>query len=144
MTLRLVDIGVVVDRGGLGPGVTALLYEIADRLDRLAEGGAAESIDLASLPLNPVDLERLRDALGDGEVEATIRADGVSLVRETGVAGVWWVEHRDAAGHVIAEMLEIARVPEILGVAADDVGRGAALLRARTAGGGTDGIEEAP
>lgn len=144
MTLRLADIGVAVDRGGLGPGVTALLYEIADRLEQLASGQAPDAIDVASLPLNPVDRERLREALGEGEVTATIDADGVSQVRETGVAGVWWVEHRDGRGQVIAELIEIARVPEILGVAADDVGRGAAVLRARAAGPQREASEEAP
>lgn len=135
MTLRLADLGVTVDRGGLGPGVTALLYEIADRLERLADDGVGDAIDLAALPLNPVDRERLHDVLGTGEVTATIVADGVSEVRETGVAGVWRIEHRDARGTVIAELIDIALVPEILGVAADDVGRGVALLRARLAGG---------
>lgn len=144
MTLRLADIGVAVDRGGLGPGITALLYEIADRLEQLAASGRADAIDVASLPLNPVDRERLREALGDGEVTATINADGASQVRETGIAGVWWTEHRDAGGQVIAELIEIALVPEILGVAADDVGRGAAVLRARAAGATSGVIEEAP
>ena len=144
MTLRLADIGVAVDRGGLGPGVTALLYEIADHLDRLAAEGVADAIDVASLPLNPADRERLREALGAGEVTATIDADGVSQVRETGIAGVWWVEHRDARGQVTAELIEIAHVPDILSVAADDVGRGAAELRARAAGRSTGVIEEAP
>lgn len=144
MTLRLADIGVAVDRGGLGPGVTALLYEIADRVDRLAADGTTDAIDVASLPLNPVDRERLREALGAGEVTATFDADGVSQVRETGIAGVWWIEHRDARGQVIAELIEIAHIPEILGAAADDIGRGAAVLRARAAGRASGVIEEAP
>ena len=144
MTLRLADIGVAVDRGGLGPGVTALLYEIADRLEQLAAGGPADAIDVASLPLNPVDRERLREALGEGEVTAAFQADGVSQVRETGIAGGWWTENRDAGGQVIAELIEIALVPEILGVAADDVGRGAAVLRARAAGARSAVHEEAP
>jgi hydrogenase-1 operon protein HyaF len=138
VTLRLVDLGVVVDRGGLGPGVTALLYEIAGRLDELARIGSAEPIDLKSLPLNPADYERLREVLGTGEVEASFAADGLSRIRETGIAGVWWVEHRDARGDTIAELLDIARIPNILCVAAEDVGRAATALRARLAGTGRE------
>ena len=135
MTLRLVDIGVVVDRGGLGPGVTALLHEVAGRLERFARGEPVEAIDLKSLPLNPADYERLRAVLGPGEVRATFDVDGQSLVLETGIPGVWWIEHRDARGELIAELLEIARIPDILCTGAEDLGAGAALLRARLAGG---------
>ena len=140
MTLRLADIGVAVDRGGLGPGVTALLYEVAGRLERLAETGEADAIDLASLPLNPADRERLEQALGTGEVDATLSVDGISHIRETAIPGVWWVEHRDAGGSVTADLIEIARIPEIL--CAADFGRGADVLRARITGGAAD--EEAP
>jgi len=145
MTLRLADIAVRVDPGyGLGGGVTAVLFEIAERLEHLAETGQADIIDLRSLPLSPDDRERLQSALGAGEVEATVTIDGISKVRETGIAGVWWIEHRDTRGEVIAELLEIARVPDILSVAHDELGRAAAALRARIAGRGNGASEEAP
>ncbi len=145
MTLRLADIGVRVDPGyGLGGGVTAVLHEIATRLERLADTGEFDIIDLRSLPLSPADRDRLQSVLGTGEVEATVKIDGESKVRETGIAGVWWIEHRDADGVVIADLLEIARVPEILNVAQDELGRGAAALRARIARGGNQAIQEAP
>jgi hydrogenase-1 operon protein HyaF len=132
MTVRLADIRVTLDHGyGLGAGVDAVLAEVVQRLEQLADGGTPEAIDLRSLPLNPGDRERLADALGEGEVDITLRLDGTSHVRETGATGVWWVEHRDARGDVIAELLEITRIPEILNADPGDIGRSARALRQR-------------
>jgi hypothetical protein len=68
--------------------------------------------------------------LGEGEVQATLQADGASSIRETQVAGVWWIEHRDRHGEIIAELLEVAAVPLILGRAADEIAAAARRLRA--------------
>lgn len=134
MTLRLADIAVRVDPGyGVNAGLEAVLSEIAQRLERLAAAGEPGAIDLRSLPLNPAERERLAALLGDGEVDVTLVIDGDSRVRETGLAGVWWVEHRDARGDVMAESIEIARIPEILNADAGDIARSAGVLRARIA-----------
>lgn len=136
--LKLADIAVRVEGagdGGLGAGAVALLNEIAALLERFAATGEAAAIDLRSLPMGPLDRAQLEAALGQGEVQATIEADGRSQVRETGVAGVWWLEHRDPRGEVVAELIEVTSVPEILGAAADDIGRAAHILRARVADG---------
>lgn len=134
MTLRLADIAVRVDPGyGLNGGVEAVLSEIVQRLERLAAGGEPGAIDLRSLPLNPAERERLAALLGEGEVDVTLALDGASRVRETAAAGVWWVEHRDGRGELIAELLEIARIPEILNADPGDIARSAGVLRARIA-----------
>jgi len=134
MTVRLADIRVSLEHGyGLAGGVEALLSEIVQRLEQLAAGGTPEAIDLRSLPLNPAERERLAGVLGNGEVDVTLTLDGASRVRETGVAGLWWIEHRDGRGEVIAELLEITRIPGILTADAGDVARSAGLLRARIA-----------
>ncbi len=39
--------------------------------------------------------------------------------------GVWWVEHRDRQGELIAEMIEVTRVPQILASASDEIAAGA-------------------
>ena len=142
--MRLADIGVSIESGGLGAGVTALLHEIADGVERLAADGETGAIDLGSLPLSPLDRECLHRMLGTGEVEATLKVDGLSEIHETGIPGVWWIEHRDPRGELIAELIEIAQVPGILNAAAEDIGRGAALLRARLAGDKQRTTEEAP
>lgn len=115
--------------GTIGGGVAAILTEIATLLDRVAATGEAAAIDLRSLPMSPADRTQLLEALGPGEVEVVLKADGDSSIRETGVQGVWWTEHRDRNGAVIAAFIEVARVPEILIVPAEDMLRGAERLR---------------
>ncbi|MEJ1963614.1 MAG: hydrogenase expression/formation C-terminal domain-containing protein [Gammaproteobacteria bacterium] len=133
----LESIGVRVERAavseGISSGVAAIATEIASLLDRLAADAEAGAIDLRSLPMTTADRLGLEQLLGPGEVRATIDADGVSTVRETGIAGVWWTEHRNRQGEVLAELIEICRVPEILVLAPDALAPGARLLRERIA-----------
>ncbi len=118
---------------GLGRGLGALLSELATQLERLAVSDESAMIDLSSLPMSAADRLELQRALGNGEVQATLEAQGTSTARETGVAGVWWIEHRDAHGALIAELLEVARYPQILASAPDEIVSAAAALRARNA-----------
>ncbi len=120
-----------LDFGVTSAGVSALLAELARLLDQLAAKDIPAAIDLRSLPLSPHDRTELERALGQGEVEASVNADGVSTLRETRIAGVWWVEHRDAQGDLIAELLEVTRVPEILASASDEIAAAARALRER-------------
>jgi len=92
----------------------AVLSELYSRLLALLERGEEGAVDLRSLPMGPGDYSVLKRLLGDGEVQATVEAMGPSRVRETAMSGVWWVTHRDADGQVVAERLEVTRVPEIL------------------------------
>jgi len=121
--------------GTIGGGVAAILTEIATLLERLAATGESAAIDLRSLPMSPSDRERLTQALGRGEIDIVLHADGDSSIRETGVQGVWWTEYRDCDGEVLAAFIEITRVPEILIVPVGELTRGAVQLRemARTA-----------
>jgi hypothetical protein len=128
------QLGSAADTGTIGGGVTAILIEIATLLDRLAEGGEPGAIDLRSLPINATDRERLLAALGPGEVQITLQADGESTIYETAVHGVWRNEHRDRAGEMIASFIEVARVPSILWVESDELRSGARRLRAVVAG----------
>ncbi len=115
--------------GGLGGGLRAILSELATLLDKLLQEETPGTIDLRSLPLSPLDRAELVRMLGEGEVQATVNADGVSTLRETGVAGVWWVEHFDPAGELIAELIEVTRVPQLLASASDEIAAGARSLR---------------
>lgn len=117
--------------GGLGGGVLALLQEIVVLLERLNESGQPGAIDLRSMPMIPGDRRRLQAALGDGEVDATVDCGGTTRVRETDVTGVWWVEHRGEDERIIAEMIEVAEVPELLRAHRDDIAKGAERLRER-------------
>jgi hydrogenase-1 operon protein HyaF len=132
---RLSDIPIRMEpparTGGLGGGVAAVLTELVGLLESLVSGGPSATIDLRSLPMSPQDRHELQFALGEGEVKATLDADGLSTLRETGISGVWWIEHKDRHGELIAELLEVTRVPQILESAPDELSRSAADLRAR-------------
>jgi hypothetical protein len=114
---------------GLGGGVAAILIELVTLLERLAQSQTPSAIDLRSLPMSPQDRIELRRALGEGEVQATVNAEGVSTIRETRISGVWWVEHRNRHGELITELLEVTRVPNILARACDEIAMGANALR---------------
>jgi hydrogenase-1 operon protein HyaF len=116
---------------GLGGGIAAILSELATLLERLAARDETAMIDLGSLPMSAADRIELQRVLGDGEVHATLQAQGISTARETGVAGVWWIEHRDAHDGLMAELLEVARFPQILASAPDEIQSAAAILQAR-------------
>jgi len=135
---RLTDIPVRIEptfptqppSGGLGGGVAAILSELATLLERLVRGEPAGSIDLRSLPMSPQDRAELQRVLGEGEVQATIDARGLSKIRETRISGVWWVEHFDEQGELIAELIAVSRIPEILASVTDEMAAGARNLRA--------------
>jgi hydrogenase-1 operon protein HyaF len=112
--------------GGYAP---AILREVETSLATLVESGRASRIDLSSLPMGPRDFERLREALGQGEVNATIEALGPTQVRETVVHGVWWITHMNVDGTKVAEFLDITHVPEILKSHPDDARAALARLR---------------
>ncbi len=118
------------DEATVGGGIGAILAEIAELLERLARTGEPGAIDLRSLPLSSADRAQLLQALGMGEVDARMQANGESRIRETAVHGVWWTEHRDSDGALLATLIEVARVPDILIVGEDDLLRGASRLRA--------------
>ncbi len=130
---RLADIPIRIEAPpptfGLGGGVAAILTELVTLLERLAQSQTPAAIDLRSLPMSPQDRVELKRVLGEGEVQATIHAEGLSDIRETGISGVWWVEHRDAQGELVAELLEVTRVPEILASASDEIAAAARVLR---------------
>ena len=132
---RLSEIAVRIEGpthvGGLGGGVQAVLSELVGMLEALAGGGRCATIDLRSLPMSPQDRIELQSALGNGELQATLTADGVSTLRETALSGVWWVEHRDDEGKVIAELIEVTTIPAILEASLVEVAASARTLRER-------------
>lgn len=117
--------------GGLGGGVSAILTELATLLEQLAQRQIPAAIDLRSLPMSPQDRADLQRVLGDGEVQATVNADGLSSIRETSFPGVWWVTHRNAQGEMIAELLDVTHVPMMLASAPDEIAVAARKLRER-------------
>ncbi len=108
---------------------SAVFAEIADRLEALARSGETSVIDLRSLPLTAADLAELEGFLGQGEVEADVQVIGVTQIRETGYAGVWWVRHLGAQQRVAVEEIAITPLPDILRAQAEDIALAAGRIR---------------
>jgi hydrogenase-1 operon protein HyaF len=126
---RLSDIGVQVEPGTSGEpelrgNSLPLLHEIRHALGRLLEVGESTIIDTQSIPMGPGDMNRLLDALGEGEVKAELEALGKTVIREARYSGVWIIEHMNDAGGVAGRFVEITWVPSLLQAQAEDVQRG--------------------
>ncbi len=91
-----------------------LMSELKGHLENLLATGETRSIDLLSLPMTDTDVNELADYLGVGEVMASISNIGSSSLRETAYPGIWWITHYADDKKVIAELIEVGRVPQIL------------------------------
>ena len=111
----------------------AVLAEIADALSRMVATAEETSIDLRGLPMTDADRTQLQEALGRGEVVATLSVAGASEIFETGFSGVWWVCHRGNDERVSSEEIVIGRIPAILLAHPDDIAAAASRLRASVA-----------
>jgi hydrogenase-1 operon protein HyaF len=128
----LEEIGVAIEPSGFSTGnVRPLLAEIAHALSQLVDNGKSSTIDLLSLPLSTDDLKELEKRLGAGEIQISMNALGPSHLRETGIAGVWLIEHFNADDEIVARMIEIAPVPAIVPADIEDMREGLAGLQAQ-------------
>lgn len=128
--MSLEDIGIKVEPPepcSVG-NVLAILSEVASLLERFAAGGETGMVDLKSLPISPLEYEQLRITLGQGEVSARLDAIGASEIIETHFPGVWWVTHYNVEGDIVADLIEIAAIPNILLSQPEDVRSGLARL----------------
>ena len=122
----LSGIGVKIESGAplepeLRGNALPLLHEIRHALARLIEEGEPTVIDVQSLPMGPGDLQRLFDALGEGEVRAELEALGKTVIRESRYSGVWIIEHMNGAGGIASRFIEITWVPSLLHAQVEDV-----------------------
>ncbi|WP_102225735.1 hydrogenase expression/formation C-terminal domain-containing protein [Acidimangrovimonas sediminis] len=113
------------------PFLNALMGEVRMLLSRLLDDGGPGQIDLMRLPMPPERRQDLQDMLGRGEVEITLDAAGTSLIRETAYAGVWWIEHRDRGGRMVANLIEVAQMPAIVPPTDEEMRASLAALHAR-------------
>lgn len=111
--------------------VKALLNEIRDMLSTLAVTGEHNYIDIRSLPMSPNDVGLLKEILGHGEVEATVKALGPTHICETQVPGVWWVTNKNSEDVTISEYIEVTTLPEILVTQHQDLHDSVAILDSR-------------
>ncbi len=131
MRIDEIPVKLAAGESALSGNAAPLLQELADLLRRLLDTGEAGAIDLHSLPFTLADKSWLREQLGRGEVQITLNAGGESRFIETGVPGVWWVEHRNTSGAVIGEFVEVGWVPDMVAAHPDDVKSGLERLSLR-------------
>lgn len=105
-----------------------VLTEVLSALDLLLATGTSTTIDLGAIPFAPGDERLLDKVLGIGEVRATLDSIGQSLVHETGVPGVWRVDHLDPQGEPLSRFIEVTFIPEILKTQRADAEDGVARL----------------
>jgi len=101
-----------------------VLHEVRHALVGLLERGEETAIDLGALPFAPGDERHLSEVLGEGEVHAVLSALGESQVYETGIPGVWRVDHLDQNGDYPARLIEITFIPAILKTQHEDAQAG--------------------
>ncbi len=120
-------VGLVVDAPATG-NLLPLLHEVRHALARLVQDGTISTLDLLRLPLASQELDQLRTTLGDGEVVARLSALGESHFRETRYPGVWWVEHYNPDGVLLARSIEVTFFPALLQAQSGDVAEAAVRL----------------
>jgi hydrogenase-1 operon protein HyaF len=101
-----------------------LLHEIYHALEALLETGRETVIDLRKIPLGPADELRLLAILGQGEIQAQLTTLGESVIQETGISGVWLIEHFDEDEQSIGRFIEVAFCPAVLQSPSQDIRHG--------------------
>lgn len=69
-------------------------------------------VDLGDV--DPANIELINQAMGEGEVSATLEGPAPMLAQESVLAGVWRVQHLDGQNNVIKDTLEVADVPHFV------------------------------
>ncbi|GKY87343.1 hydrogenase expression/formation C-terminal domain-containing protein [Sinisalibacter aestuarii] len=110
-----------------------VLAEILAALATLLDTGQETVIDLGAFPFAPGDERLLDEVLGTGEVQATLDVLGKSHVQETGIPGIWRIDHFDQRGESLSRFVEITFIPEILKTQRADAEAGLARLTDRLA-----------
>ncbi len=95
------------------PRVAKMLPEIADALDAQKEQEPGKLFDLTDFAADELTL--LDGVLGQGEVAGVVTLPhGVSAqIQELTMAGLWRVRFTDMDGKLVADYLEVSRLPEV-------------------------------
>ena len=120
------SIGIRVENGPPGQSIASanavpILHEIRHALEQLQRTGNTSTIDLQALPFGPGDRDRLFQALGTGEVNATVTSLGETRIRETSYPGVWIVEYLSPNGAELTAHIEVTQVPTLLATPHEEI-----------------------
>lgn len=91
----------------------------AEALGRQRAG--SHVINFSLLPVTPADIAWLDNMLGTGTVSLFSTGYGKCTVVATGWRHVWRVRYFDGSNKVLLDTLEIARIPEVVVAAAEDL-----------------------
>lgn len=139
MQSRPAEFAIEMDAGT--HNVQPLLHEIRHALAQLLETGGETVIDLRRIPLAPGEESAIEQALGEGEVRASLSALGPSEFRESSYPGVWLVTHYNRDGQIVGKFVEVTLVPSLLKAQAEDIAVGLRRLEDTLAeGGGSPGV----
>ncbi|MDH5736698.1 MAG: hydrogenase expression/formation protein [Gammaproteobacteria bacterium] len=126
---RIPLVNETVGTSGLGAnGMHAIMFELSEMLEDLVTEGRSAQIDLRALPLTLNEHDSLKARLGIGEVEIEMDLCGRTLCHETAIPAVWWVEHFNHTGDIVAEFIEVARIPDIVKYDSDELQLGLTRL----------------
>ncbi|CAG0910239.1 unnamed protein product [Cyprideis torosa] len=89
-----------------------ILEDILAALRTHRVGDAAVVVDLGNTDVD--DIELINQAMGEGEVSATLEGAAPMLAQESVLAGVWRVQHLDANKRLVRDTLEIADAPHFV------------------------------
>lgn len=111
--------------------VQPLLHEIRHALAQLLESGQETVIDLRGIPLAPGEEAAIEEALGEGELRASLSALGTSEFQETSYPGVWLVTHYNNDNRIVGKFVEVTTVPALLRSQTEDIAAALRRLEAR-------------
>lgn len=81
-------------------------------------GEPAITIDLNGL--DPQNIDLVNQAMGEGEVSATMNGPAPVLAQESVLAGVWRVQHMNTDKQVLRDTIEIGDIPQFVRVTNDE------------------------
>lgn len=106
----------------------SILVELSALLDRYRRDGSPGIINLSLLPLSEAEVEFLDERLGRGPVDILSRAYGKCQIISTCTRDVWWVRYYNSMNTLILNTLEVAKVPEVVCAAPEDLADSAERL----------------
>ncbi|MDX9767575.1 MAG: hydrogenase expression/formation protein [Ectothiorhodospiraceae bacterium] len=109
--------------------VLPVLAEIRDVLADPAVPNGAHEINLTLLPMTPVDLQVLADALGTGPITILSRGYGNCRVQASACRNVWRLTFFNSEDKMILDMLQVGDVPQAAQAANEDIAEAPARLR---------------
>ncbi|WP_142848340.1 hydrogenase expression/formation protein [Telmatospirillum sp. J64-1] len=109
--------------------VLPVLAEIRDTMGKVRRGEKTREINLTLLPMTPVDLNVLAEALGLGRVTILSRGYGNCRITACACRGVWRISYFNSDDKMILDVVEVGDIPAAALAAREDLADSADRLR---------------